>query len=217
MDRTRAAEPIDDEIARIVSALDRHLAHQVGHVMVGDLDDSCRRVAHTHIERPGDFLLDRLDRQRAIQLQVTTEEIVGIDVAQNNIGIGHRGVFAAAAVTGRTRIRPGALRPDPQPTETGQGDRAAAGADRHDVNRRHEQRVLADCRCRRDYRLAVDDQADVEAGAADVGADDVPVPQQFAQEPRCHHATRGTRGERVDRPTFRVGGAHCPAHGLHHE
>ena len=217
MQRPGAAKAIDHEIARIVPPFDRHLADEVRHMVVHDLDDAGGGVADADAERLGDLLLDRVLGELAVELEVAAQEIIGIDVAEHDVGIGNGRIVAAAAVAGGAGIGAGAHRADLEPAQIRPGDRAPAGADRDDVDGGRQQRVLVDGRGGRDDRLAVGDQADIEAGAADIGADDVAMPQQVAEELRGDDAAGRARGERVDRAKLRIGRAHGAAHGLHHQ
>ena len=65
--------------------------------------------------------------------------------------------------------------------------------------------------------LTVDDETDVEARPADIGADDVLLAKERAEEARGHHSSCRPGGERVRRPILRLRGTHRAAHRLHHE
>ena len=68
---------------------------------------------------------------RGIERHAPAVEIVRIEIAEHDAGVGHRRLVAAAAVAGRPRHGAGALRADAQQAAgVDPGDRAAAGADR---------------------------------------------------------------------------------------
>ena len=49
MQRSGAAESVDDKFARIVAAFDRHLPDQVRHVVIGDLNYAAGGISHAHV------------------------------------------------------------------------------------------------------------------------------------------------------------------------
>ena len=70
-----------------------------------------------------------------VELHLAAEEILGIEPAEQQIGVGDGRLGAAAAVAGRSRHRAGAARPDIEPALVVEpGDRAAADADLEDVD-----------------------------------------------------------------------------------
>ena len=72
---------------------------------------------------------------------VDGEQPVGVEPAEDDVGVGDRRPGAAAAVADRPRRRARALRADAQHAGgIDRGDRAAAGADRVDVDHRHVDR-----------------------------------------------------------------------------
>ena len=104
---------------------------------------------------------------------VAAEEVVGVEAAEHDVGVGERGLLAAAAVAGGARIGAGALRPDLQePAGVDPADRAAAGADRLRAHGRDgDRQAELDLVLRREQRGAVDEQADVAARPAHVEHD----------------------------------------------
>ena len=67
------------------------------------------------MRRRGDATVERLSQDGAdgsvgglpIQTHAPTQEVIRIEVAQVQIGIGNRGQGAALAITGRTRVSAG--------------------------------------------------------------------------------------------------------------
>ena len=122
-----------------VDALAGHQRHELGeHVGGGDAQDRLRGPHAVEAERGS----QRVDRRRAdsvgVERQLAAKEVVGIEYAERHIGVGDGGLCAATAVAGRPGLGAGALRPDLQHAGgVDPGDRAAARADRRDVDRRH--------------------------------------------------------------------------------
>ena len=77
----------------------------------------------------------RLGR-RALQPRAAAQEVGRVEQPQDQIGVGHGGRLAAAAVAGGAGLGAGAVRPDMQHAAgIDPGDRAAARADADDVER----------------------------------------------------------------------------------
>ena len=131
-------------------------------------------------ERRADRLVDGDARLVGRELDRAAGEVAGIDAAQHDVGIGHGGLGAAAAVARRAGLGAGALRADIDARQRiDRGDRAAAGADLDHLDHRDAQRQAAaleeavlprDLEGARMLRLAVVDQADLGGGAAHVEA-----------------------------------------------
>ena len=89
--------------------------------------------------------------------------------AEDEIGVGDGRLLAAVRIAHRAGHGAGAARPDVQlPFARNPGDRAAAGADRLDVEHRNAHREAADAAAVGDLRLGAFDQAEVGRGAAGV-------------------------------------------------
>ena len=74
----------------------------------------------------------------SVERHVATEERVGVEQAEHDVGVGDRRLGAATAVGGRARLGAGRLRPDLQQAElVDAGERSAAGTDLDEVDRRH--------------------------------------------------------------------------------
>ena len=140
-------------------------------------------------------------RRRDIELLRAAEEIIRIEEAADEVGIGHGRLRAAAPVAGRARIGAGALRPDGQETAAiDRGDRAAAGRDRRHVERRHVDLAARDDAFGHFERRAALDEGDVGAGAAHVEGDE-PALRLLAREIGARlGAGGGTGQQRVHGP-----------------
>src|SRR3989442_15550569 len=148
-----------------------------GHPVVGHAHD--RRSRGHGIERQGraDFLVDDLPHLVEPGPSLHTEERVGIQASQEEVGVGDRRLLAAAAVGDGPGLGTRALRShleDPRARHA--RDRAAARADGVDVDHRHaDGEAVAHFLVRAHRGRAADDHADVEAGAAHVARDHVGV------------------------------------------
>ncbi len=170
-----------DEVARVEACTQRHSSQQVGHLVVGDFANAGGRLCHVHSQRLGDILADRLMRSFDIQAHLTAEEILRVDDAQHHIGIGDRRLDTASPVAGRTRRRARAFGANREVTVLHAGDRSAARTDGGHLDRRQGHVETPFLAHRLEQRLTVDDQADIEAGAAHVGGQDVLVAQQLTE------------------------------------
>ena len=139
MQRTAAAVAEQREIARIVAARDRDLLDNRRHSQIGDRQNAFGGadggVGTVVAERFGDPRNHRLARERGVELHFAAEEILGVQPAEQEVGIGHRRLRAAAGIPCGTRHRAGATRAD---TETAlaiePSDRAAADADFENID-----------------------------------------------------------------------------------
>ncbi len=85
--------------------------------------------------------LDGADGEVAVDHEVAAKEAVGVEAAQHHLRVGHRRLGAATAVARRPGIGARRARPDAERAAgVDIGDRPAAGADRVDVEHRHQHR-----------------------------------------------------------------------------
>ena len=212
----RAAECVDDEIPRVAAALDRHLAHQIRHLRLDDAHRAVGRLDRVHAELGGDRL-DRLAGGVDVELQLAAEEGVRVVTAEQEVAVGDGRADAAAPVAGGSRLGRGALRADPHRAAllVEPDDRAAAGADRLDVESRHEERVLVDHGLRGAQRFAIGDDADVERGPAHVAGDHVRVVHLPGQVGGAGDPADRPRADREERLSGRLPRRHDPTGRLH--
>ncbi len=128
------------------------------------------------------------------------EEIVGVDPAQHEVGIGHRRLAAAAAVAGGAGLGAGALRADLEHAAlVDPGDRAAASTDRADVDHRDlDRHTPLDLEGGGEALLAADHRRDVGRGAAHVDRDQVVDAEVLRDAAARDHAAGRAREHHVD-------------------
>ena len=190
--RARAAERDQRKFARIDALLHRTRTDGIGHVAVDDGEHAFGRLELAHAERIGEFL-DHAMGGVFIELHAAAEEIVLVEPAEHHIGVGDGRLFAAAPIRGRPRHRAGAARADPKGAALIDiGDRAAAGADGVNVDHRQQQREARNRGAARVGfgKTALDHDADVGAGAADVEGDELAASAQIA-DPSAAEDARG--------------------------
>jgi len=130
---------------------------------------------------------------RALDAQTQTAAVEGLgrQIAEHNIGVGHRRLFAAQIVGSGARHRTSALRADLDPPggPIEAGDGAAARADRARLEHRDPDLPTVDERPRpvRARPAALDD-AHVETGAAHVGENQIFLAQFTADESGAQQA-----------------------------
>ena len=135
IEKSRGSMPRATEFERMASAM----------LLLMTLMMPERGIGHAEAERLRHLLLDRLARQVRVELQVAAERQVGVEAAEHHLRVGHGRLLAAAAVAGRSGLRAGRARADVEAARlVDVGDRAAAGADRHEVDHRRQHRMAAD-------------------------------------------------------------------------
>ncbi len=180
------------EVARVEALAHRVLLDRLHHRVREDLDGAHRRLLDAHPERLRGPLLERLARAVGLEGHAAAEEGVGHEPAEVHHRVGRRRLGAAAAV--RRRAGHGARRARADAEDAAAvdvGDRAAAGADRVDVDHRDHRLVRPDLRVEQVLhpQLAVLREADVGRRAADVERDHV-VEARPACRPRCRRRRR---------------------------
>ena len=136
-------------------------------------------------------LRDRADgapRGLDVQAHGAAGEVVGVQAAEHQVRVRHRGHLAAAPVADRPRLRPRALRPHPERAgDLVDADHAAAPApDGLDVDLGQVVLVLVHLASKGVGGLAAVDDPDVERRAAHVGGDDVLVAHGAGGVPGAH-------------------------------
>ncbi len=81
--------------------------------------------------------LDGLPRRRHVHLHLAAGEVAGVEIAEKEIRVCHRGLGSAETVGGGTGLGARAPRPDLEEADlVHRGDAAAAGADLDQLDRR---------------------------------------------------------------------------------
>ena len=133
MQRPGAAEGEQRGARRVVPALDRDHPQRLHHRVDGDGDDALGRLL-------GGADAERLQGAAGgidVELEVGGDRRVDGQAAEHEVGVGHGGLLAAAAVAGGAGVGARAVRADAQrAAAVDPRDRAAAGADGVDVDHR---------------------------------------------------------------------------------
>ena len=189
-----AAERGEGELARVQAALDADHPQRAHHLGVGHAHDAQRRLLRVEPERLArrrQRALGQLAPQRhlaAAQLRAVGEQ------PEEQVGVRHRGVLAAAVVAGGPRLGARGARADAQrPAGVGARDRAAARADRVHVDHRMADRHAGDDGIGRGLRLAADHRRHVGARAAHVEREQVVIAARRARERGAHDAAGRAR------------------------
>ena len=186
MQRPGASEGDEREVARVEPLLDGDDAKRSHHLRVHDVHD-CRRVD----------VAERALRRLAVELDPARER--GGQAPEQEVGVADRRPRAAAPVAGRTRLRSGALRADPQRAAFVQpDDRPSARS--HGVHRDRGQphREASDDPFVLPSHGAVDDRAHVRGRPAHVEGEGVLEPGERG-DASCADDAGGRPGEQRER------------------
>ena len=85
-------------------------ARGVGHIFIHDLMDTPGDLLYAQAETPGRER-QRSPRRLKIKAHISTEEVAGVEVSQDQIGIGYSGLPPSLTVARRSRLGAGAFRP----------------------------------------------------------------------------------------------------------
>ncbi len=167
--RPGAAEREQGVLARVLAALEQHRAQRADHVVVDDAQDRERGLLDRHAQRVGDTC-NGARRAPGGERHAPAEEIGRVDAAEHEVGIGDGGSFTAEPVARGTRVGARALGTDAQhPALVDPRDRAAAGADRADVDHGDlDRQPELDFKIRREADAPVDHGRAVRRRAAHV-------------------------------------------------
>jgi hypothetical protein len=218
--RTRAAVREEHELRGIAALLGRDGAERAHHRGVREVVDGASGDPD-RLERPL--------RERAGQLDAPVPDPAFGHQAERDVRVRHRGLAAAAAVARRPGVRARAPRPDGNRSGlVAPRDRAAAGADLGDVDRRDAdqlarpaQEARADRERRPDLVLlrprdaAVLDERGFGGRAAHVEGDRVGATELAGERERRDDAGSGAGLEDVDRALGRLRCRHHASRRLH--
>ena len=199
--RPGTAEGDQREVARVEPLLHRLGADGIRHVGIDDGEHPFGGLVPVDAERlceAGERRIGPLGRER----HLAAEEVVRVQPAEHEVGVGHRRRLAAPAVAGGAGLGARALRPYLEgAARVDARDAAAARTDGRDVDHRHQHRVAADPGVARGGLAvaAVDHDADVGAGAAHVEGDEAPPLRMRRRPGAAQHAGGRPRHEGDDR------------------
>ena len=162
MGRSRPAVGDEDAVAGIVAEFDGRLGDEIGHLRVNDPEHAEGGFLGRQSERCAERG-ERLDGGVTVQAHPAAEEVVGVQVAEHDVGIGDGGPRPSEAVARWAGRRPCALGSDPQETPLVQpADAAAAGSDSGYEDLGHPKAVLRHDGLVIHGDLPPKDQADIE-------------------------------------------------------
>ncbi len=209
MHRPRAAEGEDRQPPRIAAALQGVHPRRAGHHLVDDLVDAPGGLLDAQPERLGHVAADGLPRRLDVERHRPAEEEAGIEVAEDEIGIGDGRPLAAAAVAGRPGIGARGVGPDLEQTEgVDAGDRAAAGADLDHLDHGQVDRqpgalleavAAVDLEAVRQQRLAAGDHRELGGGAPHIEGEQILVAGRGAEGRGGQRSPGGTALQQPDR------------------
>jgi hypothetical protein len=107
-----AAEGDESIFPGIAAALARDRLDRADHVRGGDQIGAPGSLLGAHAEGSGDALFDDRPRLGRIEPDRATDQMVGVQIAEDDICVGQGGLGAAAVVAYRTRSSARTLRPD---------------------------------------------------------------------------------------------------------
>ena len=201
-ERAAAALGDEHEFARIEALAHRRLLDRIDHGVHEDAVDAHRGVLDRCAELLREMLVDGGARTILAQLHLAAQEELGPQPAEHDHRIGRGRLRAAAVVCDRARIGTGRARADAEdPAGVDVRDRAAAGADRVDVDHRDHRLIRPDLGVQQvlHAQLAVLREADVGGRPADVERDHVGLTGLPARPDASDDAGDRARHEQVDR------------------
>src|SRR5207247_3045816 len=146
------------EISRVQPSAYGHAADEIGHAGIEDVDDPDRRLFQAEGERLGDPLADGLLREAPVEPPRSTEEVIRVDAAEDDVRVRHGRIGAATRVRRGPGLGARALWTDFQ--EAGAvdpRDAAAPASEGDDLDHREAEVVLAEPPLARVPRLPRDD------------------------------------------------------------
>ena len=207
--RPGGAERDQREVAGVDTTPDGAVTQALGDVVEPYVPGVADPLAQ---RQSGVQLLERGARLVGVERHRAAEETVLCEHPGEQRRIGERRPLSPVPVTSGPRVGPGAVRPDLD--LSGGADRhdaAAAGAERDDVGGDGvDDQVVLQLEHRVDPRLAVDDEAEVGGGAADVGAEQVGVAAEVSEVGTRHGAGRWAADDEAVRLFHRDVGGHQP-------
>ena len=200
-----AAEAVHGVLGDVIAALDADLLDRVGHVLDRDAQEALGQILGAHLRvagllgDAGGHILELrpggVDVQRLVALGAEDRrKLVGLDLAQHHVAVGHR-QRAAAAIAGRAGVGAGAFGADLHPALRVGQDRAAACRDGMDAHHRRAHPHARDLGLEGPL-IGACVVADIGRGPAHVEADQLVEAGGLGG---AHHADDAAGGAREDR------------------
>ncbi len=212
--RSAAAIRHQRVVARVEAALGRDAADGERHLDVGEPDDAGGGRVAPEAERHAELLVDGAGGGRGLERHRAPEEADGVDAAEHDVGVGHRGLGAAARVAHGAGIGARAPRTEGERApRVDPGDGPAAGAHLLDVDHRDAHRVAVHVVLVRGLDEAAVDDGALRRRAAHVERDE-PVRAEDSREARAArgarrrprlHRVHGLRPGRLERERAAIG------------
>ena len=224
VNRTGAPEGDAGERSRILAPSDRHHADGPFHVERHELMDAPGGVDHAHAERLRHVRLDGRGGRGHVETARSAQEEAGVEIAEDEIGVGHRGLASPQAVAGGPGVGARAFRPHAQDATLDAGPAPPARPDLHEIHAgdlHGETAALphadhVDLELVSADRYAPFDQAGLGGGAAHVEGDEVLVAGEAADVRGEDGPRGGARVERAHRKSRRGVRGGDPPVVLHH-
>ena len=205
VERTRAAEGDEREVARVVAAPERGEPECVGHLCDEVAEHAACRSRGVDAHRssqPCEAPMRRVD----VEPHRAAEEVLGVEASGDQVRVGERGLLAPAAVARRARFGARAPGPDVEAARlVDAGDRAAARADLDDLDDGDLDRVAGrrggplDVVQRLDRHASAADGRRLRRGAADIQREHVLDTETPAELGRGRHPGDGAGLQERDR------------------
>ena len=166
--RPSAAEREQRERSGVVAALERNRPDRPDDVGAGDTDDTECGLVQVELETGGE-IGDALLCKTGIDRHPSVQQRLAVEATDQDVRVGDRRVRASLVVARGPRRGAGTLWAHFQETvDIDPGNRAATGADRVDVERRHAKREARERAVLNLRRRPVAQQAHIRARTADV-------------------------------------------------
>ena len=154
----------------------------------------------TVIFRPSAILLMAVRARSILQLYLPAAEIVRVDIAKDDCGVGDGGLGPAEVVAGGPGVGRGALGPHPEQTQRIQPAYAATtGSDTHYIGHLDPEAVVAEPLPDLQADLPVLHQAGVPGGPAHIADEEVVLADRLTQIDRAGGSGRRTRPGEINR------------------
>ena len=104
------------ELPWIVSPLNGHQAHGLGHQSVGHGTHSARRLLNADAERFSQMEADDRPGRVEVKSEGALQESIRVEITQDEVAVRHCRARSAPAIASRARIGTRTLRPNPHTT-----------------------------------------------------------------------------------------------------